>query len=158
VDNYNFAYPDDSIVSGFIMNSGSSLLTLISGETQQTNFTFVAQHFGCNSTDPETKIDCLRGISSVDIERFLKTYSGNGTTPALSFLPMIENRTQFASYTDELLQVASHTNQRSLVQPAMRESILYLLTKRMDMIRRTQMPQPLRCSCVLLCRPHATGT
>jgi acetylcholinesterase len=93
VDNYNFAYPDDPIISGLIMNSGSSLLPLISGDTQQTNFTVVARHFVCNSTNPETEIDCLRDISSIDVERFLKGYSNDGTTPALSFVPVIDNRT-----------------------------------------------------------------
>ena len=53
VDNYNCAYPEDPIVNGLIMNSGSSLLPLISGDAEQTNFTFVAQHFGCNAIDAE---------------------------------------------------------------------------------------------------------
>jgi acetylcholinesterase len=125
VDNYNFAYPDDPIVNGLIMNSGSSLLPLTSGDTQQTNFTFVAQHLGCNSTDAETEIDCVRGIDSVDIERFLKAYSDNGTTPALSFVPVVDNRTEFANYTARAL-AGNFTRKPAIIGTASNEGVAFL--------------------------------
>jgi acetylcholinesterase len=103
VDNYNFAYPEDPIIQGLIMNSGSSLLSILSADTQQTNFTFVARHFACDNADPKAEIDCLRGVKSVDIEGFLKSYADNGTTPELSFFPTIDNRTVFSGYTQRAL-------------------------------------------------------
>ncbi|KAI4649347.1 hypothetical protein J4E93_003663 [Alternaria ventricosa] len=100
VDYYNFAYPEDPIVSGLIMNSGSSFLSIATADTQQTNFTFVAQHFGCNETDADAEIDCLRKIESSDIESFLKEYSDNGTSPGVRFVPVIDNVTVFSNYTE----------------------------------------------------------
>jgi acetylcholinesterase len=85
------------------MNSGSSFLSINSADTQHTNFTFVAQHFGCTDADADAEIDCLRKIKSSDIEMFLKEYSDNGTTPALRFVPIVDDRTVFANYTARAL-------------------------------------------------------
>ncbi|EOA86135.1 uncharacterized protein SETTUDRAFT_39633 [Exserohilum turcica Et28A] len=103
VDNYNFAYPEDPIASGYIMNSGNSLLRLQSNDVQHTNFTFVAKHFGCNTTTGESEIECLRGVSSVDIEKFLKQYSDSGKAPSLSFVQVVDNRTFFSNPTERTL-------------------------------------------------------
>ena len=103
VDEYNFAYPDDHIVSGLIMNSGTSFLGISSKDVQRTNFTFVAHHFGCNGTNAEAEIDCLRGVDSVAITQYLKQYADSGTSPSLSFVPVVDNRTVFANYTARAL-------------------------------------------------------
>ena len=102
VDYYNFAYPENPIVSGLMLDSGSALLPSGSSDTAQTNFTFVANHFGCgNSTDSE--IDCMRNVSSADIISFLKSYGDAGTSPSLSFNPIVDNRTKFPNYTARAL-------------------------------------------------------
>ncbi|KAF1940563.1 alpha/beta-hydrolase [Clathrospora elynae] len=72
VDEFNFAYPEDPIVQGLIMNS---------------------------SADTGTEINCLRGVDSANIIRFLNAYADNGTTPALTFNQITDNRTKFANYT-----------------------------------------------------------
>jgi acetylcholinesterase len=125
VDNYNFAYPKDPIVNGLIMNSGSSLLPLTSGDAQQTNFTFVAQHFGCNATDAEAEIDCLRCVDSADIESFLKAYSDNGTTPALGFIPVVDNRTVFSNFTARAL-AGNFTRKPAIIGTASNEGVAFL--------------------------------
>ncbi|PSN70828.1 para-nitrobenzyl esterase [Corynespora cassiicola Philippines] len=103
VDNYNFAYPEDPIVSSLIMNSGSSHLPLTAVDPTHTNFTFVANHFGCGNSSAEAEIDCLRNVSSTDIVAFLKTRTDTGATPALSFNPIVDNRTKFSNYTARAL-------------------------------------------------------
>lgn len=103
VDNYNFAYPDDPIVSGLIMNSGTSLLPISSSDTQHTTFTYVAQHFGCNSTRAEAELDCLRGVDSASIVSFLKQHADSGAAPGLSFTPVHDERTFFSNVTARAL-------------------------------------------------------
>ncbi|KAE8845639.1 hypothetical protein P3342_005955 [Pyrenophora teres f. teres] len=103
VDEYNFAYPEDPIVSGLIMNSGTNFIGIISKDVQRTNFTFVAHHFGCNSSDAQAEIDCLRGVDSISISQYLKQYSDSGTRPSLQFVPVVDNRTVFTNYTARAL-------------------------------------------------------
>jgi acetylcholinesterase len=103
VDFYNFAYPEDPIVSALIMDSGSTFLTLGEDDTQHTNFTFVASHFGCGNLTSQAELDCFRNVSSTDIITYLKTRDDDGTTPGLSFNPIVDGRTKFANFTERAL-------------------------------------------------------
>ncbi|RMZ71844.1 para-nitrobenzyl esterase [Pyrenophora seminiperda CCB06] len=103
VDQYNFAYPEDPIVSGLILNSGTNFIGIGSKDVQKTNFTFVANHFGCNGPNAEAEIDCLRGVDSTAITHYLKGYADSGTSPGLSFVPIVDNRMVFANYTARAL-------------------------------------------------------
>ncbi|KAF9693193.1 hypothetical protein EKO04_008874 [Ascochyta lentis] len=103
VDNYNFAYPEDPIVSSLIMHSGTSFLSLTSVDPQHTNFTTVASSLGCGNRNATAEIDCLRAVPFSEIISFLKTRSDNGTTPGLTFNPIIDNRTRFSNYTARAL-------------------------------------------------------
>jgi hypothetical protein len=112
VDYYNFAYPQDPIVSGLIMDSGTAFTPLGTNDPTHTNFTFVAGHFGCGNLSAPAELACMRKIRSREIENFLKAYQDNGTQPPISFNPVIDNRTKFANYTTRALakgfsQVAS---------------------------------------------------
>ncbi|KAF4627233.1 hypothetical protein G7Y89_g10927 [Cudoniella acicularis] len=103
VDYYNFAYPTDPIVSGLIMDSGTALLPSGTYDSSHSNFSFVASQFGCGNASAKRELDCMRNVSSVNIEAFLKEYGDNGTTPALSFSPVNDERTKFANYTARAL-------------------------------------------------------
>ena len=103
VDYYNFAYPTDPIVAGLIMNSGTALLPSGTYDATHSNFTFVAGQFGCGNLTSTAELTCMRNISSVAIESFLKSYGDNGTTPSLSFNPVNDERTKFANYTARAL-------------------------------------------------------
>jgi acetylcholinesterase len=98
-DNYNFAYPDDPIVAGFIMHSGTAMLPLSVEDPTHTNFTFVAEHFDCTDADPDAQVDCLRNVSASDLVGVLKGNVDSAKSPFLAFGPVIDNRTQFANYT-----------------------------------------------------------
>ncbi|KAL6704031.1 hypothetical protein ACN47E_008795 [Coniothyrium glycines] len=98
VDNYNFAHADDPIVSGLIMNSGTSQLLLVNPDIDHTNFSTVADHFGCIDSDGVAELDCMRGIDAASITSFLKQRTDEGG-PSLAFYPVVDNRTQLADYT-----------------------------------------------------------
>ena len=106
VDYYNFAYPEDPIASSLIMDSGTALLgasTSSMSDTSHSNFTYVAGQLGCRNLSPEEELDCMRKVSPADIEGFIEAYQDSGAQPAISFNPVIDNRTRFANYTARAL-------------------------------------------------------
>jgi acetylcholinesterase len=100
VDLYNFAYPEDPIVSGLIMDSGTTYLPLENWDTTHSNFSFVATNVGCGNTDADDELACMRTVNSTVLEAFLKGYSDNGTSPSIGFEPVVDNRTRFDNYTE----------------------------------------------------------
>ena len=103
VDRYNFAYPEDPIVSGLIMDSGTALYPSVTLDPTHSNFTFVAAQLLCKDLSPTAELACMRNVSSVAIETLIQAYEDNGTQPVLSFNPMTDNRTKFSNYTARYL-------------------------------------------------------
>ena len=103
VDYYNFAYPEDPIVSGLIMDSGTALYPSVTLDPSHSNFTFVAAQLGCKDLSPTAELACMRNISSIAIETLIQDYVDNGTQPVLSFNPITDNRTKFSNYTARYL-------------------------------------------------------
>lgn len=97
VDYLNFAYPSDPIAYGQICDSGSSMLPITSFDYSHSNFSSVAAHFGC--TNKATEVACLRKVSHQDIEAYLQAYNNAGTSPALYFAPIADERVIFANYS-----------------------------------------------------------
>ncbi|ORY59280.1 para-nitrobenzyl esterase [Pseudomassariella vexata] len=99
-DAYNFAYQQDHIVAGIILDSGNVLgrpSTLTA--TDYANFTFVASHFGCgNSSSAQAELECMRKVEQTDIEAFLKAYQDGGFNPSISFVPAVDGVTKFEDY------------------------------------------------------------
>ncbi|KAJ6614572.1 Alpha/Beta hydrolase protein [Mycena sp. CBHHK59/15] len=94
VDYLNFAFPEDPIVHGFMMDSGTALyppLVIQSRDTAQINFVQVATQLGCGLA--ASQVDCLRGASWQSIETLLSANAG------LTFLPIPDERIVFANYT-----------------------------------------------------------
>lgn len=102
-DYYNYAYPEDPIISGVILDSGTALLQSSFDDFQHTNFTFVAEQLGCGSLSPIAELTCMRNVSSTEIEGFLKAYNDNGTRPGVAFNPVIDEHTKFSNYTARTL-------------------------------------------------------
>jgi carboxylesterase type B len=96
VDAYNLAYPDDPVVTGLIMNSGTASLQTFSGDRAQSNFAFVAKSLGCKKDTAAAEIECLRGVPYLQIENFLKTHQDGGKMPPISFVPVRDEVTFFA--------------------------------------------------------------
>ncbi|KAH8813903.1 Alpha/Beta hydrolase protein [Flagelloscypha sp. PMI_526] len=102
VEYLDFAYPEDPIAKGFIAGSGGAWHG-VSSSPDQSNFTFVANNFGCDNLSAEAEVDCLRKVSSRDIIAFLEERANAGTEPALVFHPIVDGRTRFANYTERAL-------------------------------------------------------
>lgn len=106
VDMYNFAYPDDPVVGGFIMDSGTAESGLTSADTPHSNFTFVAENVGCGGLgeDPAKELDCMRGVDAIKIKDFVASYAESGSSPSLSFYPVPDETVVFSNYTQRALQ------------------------------------------------------
>lgn len=105
VDAYNLAYPNDSNVKGYIMDSGTAWLPTFSKDKARNNFTFVAESLGCKNSTDAAELDCVRGIPFEHIESFLKGYQDNGTAPSISFLPVQDDITFFTDPAARAKQV-----------------------------------------------------
>lgn len=101
VDYYNYAYPNDPIVAGFIAQSG---VASNGGAPDPTgsNFTFVASSVGCgNLTDKDAVFECMQ---RADATALIEVYNGYNATlnggRSLSFQTRADNQTRFSNYTD----------------------------------------------------------
>ncbi|KAJ7664776.1 Alpha/Beta hydrolase protein, partial [Mycena rosella] len=88
VDYLNFAFYEDPIVTGFIMDSATALFPerVKTTDTAQANFAAVAAELGCGGGAPAAQIDCLRDT----------VLAANAS---LSFLSVPDDRLVFANYT-----------------------------------------------------------
>lgn len=103
-DYYNFAYLNDPIISGLILDSGTALLPLGTNDPTHSNFTFVASYFGCGpNLTPQAELDCMRNVSSDNLELFLNAYQDALTLPQITFEPVVDNVTKFENYTSRAL-------------------------------------------------------
>lgn len=101
VDYQNFAFPADPIVTSFYAESGSVYLFIGNNDQTHSNFTFVAEHFGCSNKDNHKLLSCMRKISSVEIENYIGHYADSGTTPTLTFGPTADEKVVWANYTKQ---------------------------------------------------------
>jgi carboxylesterase type B len=95
---YSFTYPEDPIVSSFIMDSGNELLDITSADTSHSNFSFIASQFGCGDLEPAAELSCMREVDAYAIEDFLHSYLDAGTEPTVSFAPIVDEKTVFSDF------------------------------------------------------------
>ena len=107
VDIYNYAWPDDPIVKGLIMDSGTAFLSggSLPGDGTGKNFTYVASQLGCAglASQPAKQLDCMRRVDFRTIESFVANYSDSGAAPALLFRPSPDEKVVFSNYTERAL-------------------------------------------------------
>ncbi|KAK1981780.1 carboxylesterase [Colletotrichum cereale] len=103
VDYWNFAYAENPIVKGLIMDSGTAHLDqLTNHDASHSNFTFVAQQLGCgNLADAQAELACMRKIPAEKLERFVADYKDSEVTPSIGFSPQVDNKIVFANYTEK---------------------------------------------------------
>lgn len=103
-DYFNFAWPDDPIVSGLIMHSGNVFATGASVDVEHTNFTFVAQNLGCGNMSPREELVCMRNnVSAEALVAFYKNYTLGANDPALKFTTIVDNVTKFHNYRERAM-------------------------------------------------------
>lgn len=123
-DDYNFAYPNDPIISGLILNSGTSLLPLANADNKQTNFTSVAKDLGCGNRSVETEVECMRNVKSSTIIKYLKDGADTGTSTVV-FSPIVDNRTRFSNYTARVLE-GNYTRKPAIIGTTTNEGVGFL--------------------------------
>lgn len=72
VDYYSFTYPEDPIVKGLIMDSGTAAGPAPKNDRTSPNFTFVVENVGCVGLagDFKQQLDFMRSIDAIVIEDF----------------------------------------------------------------------------------------
>lgn len=101
-DYYGFAYPDDPIVTGLILDSATAFTPFFTvNDTARSNFTFVADHVGCVglADDPDQQLSCMRNIDGDVINEFIANYSETDGFPGLAFVPVEDDALIFSNYT-----------------------------------------------------------
>jgi len=152
VDYYNFAYPDDPIVKGFSMDSGTAQTNTKSADVAQSNFTLVAENFGCSGfgDDSAGRLSCMRKVDGNKIEDYLAAYAQSARTPALAFDPVVDGKVVFANYTERALQ----GKQANVVSVSDSSSRFLKLTKFRSPPSSAQTPKTARPSSLTTLTAH----
>lgn len=92
IDAYSYAWAEDPIVSGFILQSG----TLGSGTPTNSSepWYWASEKLGCGTADEEQTLACMRSKSFQDILDAMKP-DGN---PIPEFIPMVDGKVIFADF------------------------------------------------------------
>ncbi|KAI1262740.1 triacylglycerol lipase FGL5 [Xylariaceae sp. FL1019] len=102
VDTYLFAWTEDPIVSGAIINSGNSLglAPYLGDATNHSAFATAAVALGCGDLSPAAELTCMRQLPASNIKAYMQTTPGNGgaVDANLAFNPVVDNVTIFADY------------------------------------------------------------
>jgi hypothetical protein len=78
------------------MESRTALKPLSSHDFTHTNFTFVAQNFGCNfPNNSAAELDCMRQVPSTMMQNFVGQYQDNASSPGLGFGPIADEKIIF---------------------------------------------------------------
>lgn len=103
-DAHAHAFYKDPIARAYFLQSGTVFSAAVGGVSgpKFSNFSFVAEHFGCtnstNESNPRVELDCMRTVPFQDISNFIGKHADSGAMPALSFMPTIDERTVFSDY------------------------------------------------------------
>lgn len=95
---HSYAFKDDPIVNSAIMHSGNEFIDVLTRDSSHANFTFVASNVGCGGLDASEELSCMRQVDALQIRDFIKSYTDTGTTPILTFSPVIDGTTVFDDY------------------------------------------------------------
>jgi carboxylesterase type B len=100
VDKYAYAWNDDPLVRGFILDSGTADGFALGGQSV-TNFTYVGQQLNCTQQDQDALFKCMQSADANAMISILNTYNATAHGGvSLSFGPVADNQTSFSNYTD----------------------------------------------------------
>lgn len=103
VDFYQYAYPDNPLVTGLIQDSGTAHLDILKNSAvgDYLSFSLVAANVGCaNTTSAAAELECMRGVSAEKLEAFVAAYEDGDDDPALTFTPLVDGVLVFENYTE----------------------------------------------------------
>lgn len=102
-DMLSYAFPQDPIVKGLILQSGSAAVFKLLGETDQLEaagfWSTAAETLGCTGDDANI-LACMRGKPAVDLINAQLSLTDNTESqiPTAPFVPTIDNITVFSDY------------------------------------------------------------
>lgn len=100
LDYASYAYANDSLVSGLILQSGTVHMSAFPAETTIASWFNVSATLGCgdNTTSSQTVLACMRGKSTEEITNAIPL--GNQATGAAYFSPTIDEQLVFGDYAN----------------------------------------------------------
>ncbi|KAK3316775.1 Alpha/Beta hydrolase protein [Apodospora peruviana] len=100
VDMLAHAWPDNPLISGLFMQSGTAMVAIAPPDPTHSNFTFVAKNLGCDfPDDPRSELECMRLVPMSLIQNFMGGYKDNATKPTLGFRPSPDEQIVFRNYS-----------------------------------------------------------
>lgn len=105
MDIYNYAWYEDPIVKGLIMDSGTSLFEELiepGPGPRYSNFSYVAKNVGCASSNAQEELTCMKQVDANTLENFLGGFYNSGSTIPLSFGPAVDEKIVFSDYAKRI--------------------------------------------------------
>ena len=100
---YNYAWYQDPIVTGLIMDSGTTFIEDGSGP-KYSNFSYVASQVGCgNSNSAEEELVCMKEVDAATLEDVIAE-NYNAGPQNLAFGPGADEKIVYSNYTKRVLQ------------------------------------------------------
>jgi carboxylesterase type B len=143
---YSYVYRDDPVVNSVILDSGNEFVDILTRDPGHANFTFLAEQFGCSGgggdVSPADELACMRRVDTAAMETFMHDYYANGTSPIITFSPVIDNTTVFADYAARALEgeiarlpalIGSNAQDGNMFVPYARDGVDEALTDQMTM-------------------------
>ncbi|KAI9155638.1 Cholinesterase [Paramyrothecium foliicola] len=96
---YSYSYRHDPIVNSLIMGSSNEYVDVLTRDPAHGNFSFVAAQMGCGNLNPQEELSCMRRVDAFTIQDLMQKHLEAGTTPLLTFSPIIDSKTVFDNYT-----------------------------------------------------------
>lgn len=106
VDFYQYAYPDNPLVTGLIQDSGTAHLDILKNSAvgDYSSFSLVAANVGCaNATSAAAELECMRAVPAETLEGFVAAYEDGADDPALTFTPLVDGVLVFENYTERAM-------------------------------------------------------
>ncbi|KAK4033719.1 Alpha/Beta hydrolase protein [Parachaetomium inaequale] len=122
---YSYVYRDDPIANSVILASGNEFIDILVRDPAHSNFTFVASHFGCDSTSPAEELACMRKVDAFAIADFVDGYIDAGTAPPLFISAVIDGHTVFDNYA-ALAQAGKVARLPALIGSNAQDGVLFV--------------------------------
>lgn len=102
IDTHSYAYPDDLIASGLIMQSGTTSIGTFTAKTSAESWHTVTSALGCgdNTTAPATQMACMRTQPTASITAAIPLV--NQPYGSAFFWPTIDEKLVFSDYPARL--------------------------------------------------------
>lgn len=100
-DIHNYAFYEDPLVAGYFFHSGTVAIATKPADPAYSNFTFVSKQLGCDfaGIDPVAELACMQQVPANLISNFVGQYAENGTSPAMNFMPVPDEKIYFSNYS-----------------------------------------------------------